>query len=848
MNDLASLTLARAPQRATGERIPPIRLYPVELSEFARQIEQAPSQAARGRLARERLETLGLSWATKTYPGKLLAGLDAALTAAGNRLEPDAALKAADLEAASLKDALNKMASQRERLADAILAMILAPSPNHATSAELRTHAARLLTLFGLLELLRDDPRLAPDAKAVARLLRQRSILFPAFARRGMPTASDLQNAMASVHAAPTTLVLPADLIIRAGVSDHYVLRSEWLRYEAGELAHVENVMPTETRSREHVRTEETETLETAERESSTFAEQDLQTTERFELSVDTAQEIRLAINAEAQIDTSGQYGPTKVDTQIGGGLDYSREDSERRVASTMRESVARAVNRLETRVSEKRTRRTLTRIQETNRHAFANETGGPLTGVYRWVDKVQRFQLFRFPNRMLLEFQIPEPAAWWRWLQEQRSATGVDVPPPTPFTLDGEAESSDNKRLSFADLTAANYAEIGARYGALGLAPPPVDVVTSEIFVHDTANPRDTAAIAANDPVRFLKLGEIAVPAGCRAAEFWWRPMTWHEDAWSNSANTPSLILGLGNSTRLLAGPRGAFGPENDAASLGPFDIDGGVPDDPGLEQGKLIVSLRTDNIRGFSISVTVRFKPTPDTLTRWRIATYETLADAYYALERAHREAVRAAQVSQGVRIEGASPERNREIVRTELRRSLLDLLGAAAYWTGSAVDRGGAAGPRPNPIETARRGPYIQFLEHAFEWDRISYVLYPYFWGERWGETAAIEGADPEFAAFLRSGSARVVAPVRPGFEKQVTLFLEHGLVWGGGPVPGPDDEDYVSIAEEIRSLDGGPEAGEPGAWWDTRLPTALVWLEGGQALPAKPAADVKLGDPT
>jgi len=138
---------------------------------------------------------------------------------------------------------------------------------------------------------------------------------------------------------------------------------------------------------------------------------------------------------------------------------------------------------------------------------------------------------------------------------------------------------------------------------------------------------------------------------------------------------------------------------------------------------------------------------------------------------------------------------------------------------------------AGPA---IETAEE---IQFLEQAFEWENLTYVLYPYFWAkyQRWPQLADVTGPDPDFARFLRSGSARVVVPARPNFENHVCAYIDLGVLWGGGPVPTVNDPDYLSIAAEIMAQQSPPDDGEKRRSWEVRLPTTLVWLDNDSALP-------------
>lgn len=119
------------------------------------------------------------------------------------------------------------------------------------------------------------------------------------------------------------------------------------------------------------------------------------------------------------------------------------------------------------------------------------------------------------------------------------------------------------------------------------------------------------------------------------------------------------------------------------------------------------------------------------------------------------------------------------------------------------------------------------FIKFMEQAFEWENISYFLYPYYWGRKtnWAGLYQSENTDPLFRNFLQSGMARVVATVRPGFEDVVQFYLATGKIWNGGEVPVIGDELYLSIVDEMKE----PKGIKQGKAWLTRLPTTLNILQ-------------------
>ena len=66
---------------------------------------------------------------------------------------------------------------------------------------------------------------------------------------------------------------------------------------------------------------------------------------------------------------------------------------------------------------------------------------------------------------------------------------------------------------------------------------------------------------------------------------------------------------------------------------------------------------------------------------------------------------------------------------------------------------------------------RGEFNKFLHNAIEWENMLYFLYPYFWAssKKWELRKYLQHPDILHKAFLKSGSARVVVTIRPGFEK-------------------------------------------------------------------------------
>jgi hypothetical protein len=239
-------------------------------------------------------------------------------------------------------------------------------------------------------------------------------------------------------------------------------------------------------------------------------------------------------------------------------------------------------------------------------------------------------------------------------------------------------------------------------------------------------------------------------------------------------------------------------------------------------------------------AVSAEIRCSLRPQAWAEWQNTVYDMLLSSWREWDRQWRVQQQGLGTQMGV-FDASSPERNRQVITEELKRQVVAWLLDEPDFAGR--DAMTISVP-PSPwnrysITTARdTAPIIQFLEQALEWGNLTYVAYPYYWAggsARWDDLAAIEGTDPMFVAFLRSGSARVVVPARPGFELAVLHWLVYQQPFFGDPMPLPDEDLYVSIATEIRDLTRPPEDGDAGDCWEARLPTTLMFLEDEALLP-------------
>jgi hypothetical protein len=249
------------------------------------------------------------------------------------------------------------------------------------------------------------------------------------------------------------------------------------------------------------------------------------------------------------------------------------------------------------------------------------------------------------------------------------------------------------------------------------------------------------------------------------------------------------------------------------------------------------------TSNISSYALTIEVTCKRTEAALQAWQIRTYKAIVDAYNKLKSAYDSQLAAASIAQGVVISGNNPDQNRRIEQDELKRGCITLFTNQHFADFDATRMNVApyGYPEFDVDDAMGEARYVQFFEQAFEWDKLSYVFYPYFWGrkEDWATNSQLSDTDPLFADFLKAGSARVLVPVRPNYEESIIYYLctNPGEIWNGGAPPAIDSELYVSIVDEVMAasdadLANATPVGEP---WEIKVPTELVKLQDDATLP-------------
>jgi hypothetical protein len=111
-----------------------------------------------------------------------------------------------------------------------------------------------------------------------------------------------------------------------------------------------------------------------------------------------------------------------------------STQQSNTAATNYAREVTNKAVDRVQTRTLTRRTVTISHVIEEVNKHSFDNKNGtADIVGIYRYVDKIYRAQVVNYGKRLMLEFTVPEPAAFIRYALINKPVDNVPQVEPDP-------------------------------------------------------------------------------------------------------------------------------------------------------------------------------------------------------------------------------------------------------------------------------------------------------------------------------------------------------------------------------------------------------------------------------
>ena len=585
------------------------------------------------------------------------------------------------------------------------------------------------------------------------------------------------------------------------GVGDFRRVEQQLCCYEPGEVAHIENVLKGETKERRTRRLLSTEQLFTTVSDEETTEERDTQTTDRLELQREVSKVLEFDLSFEMGVNLAAQYGPVKIVADTKFATSLSSQESDRQASKYAKEVTDRALESVTRKVREERSTRTTTEYEENNLHQLT-APDDHVVGIYRWVDKVYEAKVVNYGKRLMFEFLVPEPAAFHLHASVATPSEGTLTleKPLDPRSPEAATKFGRPALTSHASVTETNYGLWAAAYGVLVEPPPTLTEVIGKAYHREGMDHTVQFADSKND----LKL-----PEG-REATWFSSVFGLHSESHSGGANWITVIVGRRSRFSTVGTTfTGALDSEDDI-----------VP---------VVLMGRT---KFYAINIEVECRRSAQLFATWQHKTFDAILRAYQDQLAAYNTALAAAKAGVGIAIEGSNPALNREIEQIELEKGCIRLLTRCADLPSEAMKDDGQCGyPEFDCCEAIRDGRIVQFFEQLFEWRLMTYAFYPYFWGRQcnWERIYQLEDVDPLFLQFLQAGYARVVVPIREGYERAALRFLADGALWDGGAAPGIDSPMYVAIENELKEPVGivDPDI-EP---WPIRVPTELTVLQCG-----------------
>jgi hypothetical protein len=622
-------------------------------------------------------------------------------------------------------------------------------------------------------------------------------------------------------------------VVTTKGIGVLRVVRTELLKYAPGEIAHIENILVGETKKHTFRTLKRDEITDVQEEETTSEEEKDSQTTDRFELSQESSKVIKDDLKFDVGVTLSADLGSVKLGTSANFATSKSQETSDKLAVKQASEIVNKAVKRVVERRRHQRTTVSIVETDETDLHELKNTGAENVAGIYSWIDKYYLAKVYNYGRRLMLEFLVPEPAAFHIYRKTAKPPAEDAMVRPIAPVIAGPNSQPDDPRTwvplsSFDLITADNVGAAAAPYDAVITASPAPEVTIGVAI----KSPDSAAAPGDNPPPIPISVdvnSSLSVPPGYQAT---WAtvqsestvtvvPSQSGLDEWLNGKQPPTLespdtaVVLVGNN-RISMGPLGAHArwPMNSEVGIVPISV--------------YVTSSH------WVVNVEVQCACLLDHFVQWQIQSFAAIMAGYEAKMKQYRDWLAQQEARATSEADGSNADMNRDTEREELKRNAIEILTNQHFDAFDALTTDPVNLYPQIDIARARdEGRYVQFFEQAFEWHNMTYLFYPYFWNQKpnWIYIGNRKDADPLFTKFLQAGYARVVVPVRDSYRDALLHYLASpwGEIWNGGEVPAPKDPMYVSIVDEFKEENGDFTTARLEESFVVKMPTTLVMLQ-------------------
>jgi hypothetical protein len=547
---------------------------------------------------------------------------------------------------------------------------------------------------------------------------------------------------------------------------------------ERGELAHSIPLAPGETVNVSHKEWSVTERgfEDIVQDFFEGYSEQGVAEKTDISMSSDSQSQHATALNLGASLSAS--YGSVTLSTSFGYNATsndtQSRKDSRNHSMEMTKKASART--RKDHKVTFKVTSVAGSEDQSVRVISNASPTDTMRIDYFQLARK-WKVDLLRYGLRMTYDIVIPNPGSGIVKLVEDVKALDALISTPFAFTLPLSAIYYNS--LATDPHAISNYDQLAAQYDATVTAPPEA---RKWVNVH-----KETAEVDDYDHVHF-----------------------------------DSVEFDIDDSYYIYESQLELNYQTNQGETRDYFEMIGGESVTDGLaklvgESGHLSLDFMYQYVYNFAINITFICRPKVQVLLDWRLTVWNQIRQAAEDQYNRNVQNYRDQQAKLVQEIADYDALTLRRMEQEEIMKGVLRwLLGPDFYLV--PFNLAGLFGPDSNDpevndvldpnrlteaewIEVMEHGEFIKYLHNAIEWENVLYFTYPYFWDDNklWAFKKFLYHPDSTHRTFLRSGAARVVLTIRPGFEPSFTSLVESGAF---DQLPGPHP--YVTIAQEIQDF--------------------------------------------
>lgn len=448
----------------------------------------------------------------------------------------------------------------------------------------------------------------------------------------------------------------------------------------------------------------------------------------------------------------------------------------------------------------------TVSGTSQTSTRTLSNPSSNPVRIDYFSMMRRWLVQLYRYGLRLTYDVTIPEPGAALREIfarlyeLQQQAAAGFSLP------------------VTYADITESSYEQYASQYGAQ-VPPPAPDPLTLTVG--------GTIPNLGGDNDENLIYNELTftVPDGYEISG-----VTLDLSLSNDAIDRGIVILGTADATSLN---------QNQPANTFDLGANGFLIGAQGAQVIAYSISLVGAGAALFHITLSW----TDEAKAQWVETVWSALYNAAQTTFYAQQQLVNAQIAALEAQIAGVDTLTLRREENDEIMKGIVRwILGPVFDFMPQTIqtlfqDDPTTYPPQPgvppiaNPLEYGlaftdptlnlqaagwdgmyQYGEVVTFINEAIEWENLIYFLYSYFWDVPvgWNFVRNIVHPDSTRQAFLRAGSARVVVPIRKGYEQQWMAFVETGKLQSTGY-----SSPYIDIAEQIENYDSTNYPGIPPA---------------------------------